>query len=167
LDSIHRLIYDLRPSVLDDLGLSSALRWVAEKRIETLGIDLSFNVLGVERRLKPEDEIALFRIGQEAISNIVRHAEANAVRITLEYGPDVIRLDVEDNGKGFQAETRPVAREQSLGLLGMRERASLIGGRLRVESTPESGTRVRVEIPVPEHDESEVENHGKNQSAHC
>ena len=167
LDSIHRLIYDLRPSVLDDLGLSSALRWVAENRIEALGIDLSFNVLGAERRLKPEDEIALFRIGQEAISNIVRHAEANAVRITLEYGADVIRLEVEDNGKGFHAETGLTGEEKSLGLVGMRERAGLIGGHLRVESTPESGTRVRVEIPVPKHDGSEVKNHGKNQSTHC
>jgi signal transduction histidine kinase len=167
LDSIHRLIYDLRPSVLDDLGLSSALRWVAENRIESLGIDLAFNVIGVERRLEPLNEIALFRIGQEAISNIVRHAEANAVRITLEYGADVIRLEVEDNGKGFQPERVLTTGEKSLGLLGMRERASLIGGHLSVVSTPESGTLVRVEIPVNKHPGSEVGNHGKDQSAHC
>src|SRR3970282_1117327 len=134
LDSIHRLIYDLRPSVLDDLGLSSALRWVAENRIESLGIDLAFNVVGVERRLEPLNEIALFRIGQEAISNIVRHAEANAVRITLEYGADVIRLEVEDNGKGFQPEGVLTTGEKSLGLLGMKEGASLIGGHLSVVS---------------------------------
>jgi len=167
LDSIHRLIYDLRPSVLDDLGLSSALRWVAENRIESMGIDLSFNILGVERRLEPEAEITLFRIGQEAISNIVRHAEANAVTITLEYGADLIRLEVEDNGRGFQPERFLAAGEKSLGLLGMRERASLIGGQLKVVSTPESGTIVTVEIPVTEHKESEVRSHGKDQSAHC
>ena len=167
LDSIHRLIYDLRPSVLDDLGLSSALRWVAENRIESMGIDLSFNILGVERRLEPEAEITLFRIGQEAISNIVRHAEANAVTITLEYVADLIRLEVEDNGRGFQPERFLAAGEKSLGLLGMRERASLIGGQLKVVSTPESGTIVTVEIPVTEHKESEVGSHGKDQSAHC
>jgi len=167
LDSIHRLIYDLRPSVLDDLGLSSALRWVAENRIESMGIDLSFNILGVERRLEPEAEITLFRIGQEAISNIVKHAEANAVAITLEYGAGVIRLEVEDNGKGFQPQRFLTTREKSLGLLGMRERASLIGGHLKVASTPESGTRVTVEIPVTEDNGSEVGDHGKDQSAHC
>jgi signal transduction histidine kinase len=167
LDSIHRLIYDLRPSVLDDLGLSSALRWIAENRLEAQGIDLVFNIVGVERRLKPEEEIALFRIGQEAISNIVRHAEANAVRITLEYGADVIRLVVEDNGKGFQTEEGVMAGEKSLGLIGMSERASLVGGHLHIESAPEAGTRVKVEIPLMACDGSQVGSHGKNQSAHC
>jgi len=167
LDSIHRLIYDLRPSVLDDLGLSSALRWVAEKRIESMGIDLSFKVLGTERRLEPEVEITLFRIGQEAISNIVRHAEANAVTITLDYGADVLRLEVEDNGKGFQPEKYLTAAEKSLGLLGMSERASLIGGHCKVTSAPELGTLVSIEIPVSEHDGSQMGNHGKDQSAHC
>lgn len=167
LDSIHRLIYDLRPSVLDDLGLSSALRWVAETRIEAMGIDLSFKIVGVERRLEPEIETSLFRIGQEAISNIVRHAEANAVKITLEYGADLIRLEVEDNGRGFRPEGVMTAGEKSLGLLGMRERASLLGGCLSVASTPEAGARVTVEIPVTDHPGSKVESHGKDHSAHC
>ncbi len=166
LDSIHRLIYDLRPSVLDDLGLSSALRWVAENRLEAMGIDLSFKVLGLERRLEPEIETSLFRIGQEAVSNIVRHAEANAVKVTLDYGKSSIRLEVEDNGRGFQPEGVMKAGEKSLGLLGMRERASLLGGRLSVASAPEAGTCVTVEIPITDRPRAEAGNHGKDQSAH-
>lgn len=150
LDSIHRLIFDLRPSVLDDLGLVSALRWAAESRLEPMGIDLSFEVLGAERRLSPEVEITLFRVGQEAISNIAKHADANSVRIAAEFGGNYFRLQVEDDGKGFRPETVPVSGEaaRGLGLLGIRERAALIGGTIAVQSEPGKGTRIRVEVPV-------------------
>ncbi|MBI3988272.1 MAG: HAMP domain-containing protein, partial [candidate division NC10 bacterium] len=149
LDSIHRLIFDLRPSVLDDLGLASALRWSAESRLEPMGIDLSFEVLGLERRLPPEIETTLFRIGQEAISNIARHAEAEGVRITVEFGEQIVRLQVEDDGKGFDPEeiTRFVEGARGLGLLGMKERAALLEGTLTIHSEPGKGTRVTVEVP--------------------
>jgi len=151
LDSIHRLIFDLRPSVLDDLGLVSALRWSAESRLEPMGIDLSFEVIGSERRLPPEIETALFRIGQEAITNIARHAEAEGVRITVEFGEEGVRLQVEDDGKGFDPEevTGSVKGTRGLGLLGMRERTALLGGTLTIQSEPGKGTRVTVEVPLP------------------
>jgi signal transduction histidine kinase len=145
LDSIHRLILDLRPSVLDDLGLTSAVRWVAESRLEALGIDLTFAVTGQEQRLKPEIETTLFRIGQEAISNIARHAEANSVSIMLEFTESRIRLEVEDNGQGFNFNESP---NGSFGLLGMKERATLLDGAFTIDSQPGNGTRLAVTIPV-------------------
>jgi signal transduction histidine kinase len=152
LDSIHRLIYDLRPSVLDDLGLVSALRWAAESHLEPMGIDLSFEVLGTERRLSPEIEATLFRIGQEAISNIAKHAEANSVGIKVEFGAQFLRVSVEDDGTGFDPEAvgEPVAGARGLGLMGMKERAALIGGALSVRSAPGKGTEVAVVVPVTE-----------------
>jgi signal transduction histidine kinase len=167
LDSIHRLIYDLRPSVLDDLGLSSALRWTAENRLEVMGIDVSIDIVGAERRVKPEVETCLFRIGQEAISNIAKYAEANAVKITLQYSCGSILLEVEDNGKGFELKRVLTSAEKSLGLLGMKERANLLNGNLSVISTPQTGTRVRVEIPVADWLEPNFGNHEKDQSPHC
>ncbi len=149
LDSIHRLILDLRPSVLDDLGLTSAIRWIAESRLESLGIDLDFAVVGQERRLTPEVEITLFRIGQEAISNIARHAEASSVDVELEFGQTCIRLKVEDNGRGFAFDE---TRSGSFGLRGMKERAALLDGILSIDSKPGNGTRITVQIPVADRD---------------
>jgi signal transduction histidine kinase len=150
LDSIHRLIFDLRPSMLDDLGLPSALRSAAENRLEPLGMDLSFEVLGCERRLKPEIETALFRIGQEAISNVRRHAEAESVSIKIEFADRFVRLQVEDDGKGFNREAIDSATEaaRGLGLLGMKERAALLDGSLTIDSEPGKGTQVTVTIPA-------------------
>ena len=150
LDSIHRLIFDLRPSVLDDLGLASAIRWAAEGRLEPLGIDLAFEVIGTERRLKPEIETTLFRIGQEAISNIARHAEASSVRIMVEFGDRSVRLQVEDNGKGFEPEKVASSADRAIGLLGMRERAALLDGAFAIDSEPGKGTRLTIEIPGAE-----------------
>ncbi len=145
LDSIHRLILDLRPSVLDDLGLTSAIRWVAETRLEPMGIDLDFAVAGQERRLKPEIETTLFRIGQEAISNVARHAEASSVAIALEFSQGCVRLEVEDNGRGFEFDE---SSSGSFGLRGMKERAALLDGVLSIESHPGHGTRLAVAIPA-------------------
>lgn len=152
LDSIHRLIFDLRPSILDDLGLPSALQWSAESRLEPMGIDLFFEIIGSERRLTPEIETTLFRIGQEVISNIARHAEAESVRITVEFGDKVVRLQVEDDGKGFDPEevASSVEGARGLGLLGMKERAALLDGTLTIHSEPGKGARIDVRVPVAE-----------------
>lgn len=152
LDSIHRLIFDLRPSVLDDLGLPSALRWSAERHLEPMGIDLAFEVIGPERRLRPEIETALFRIGQEAVSNIARHAEAESVSIAVEFGEKIVRLQIVDDGVGFEpdAVAGSVEGPRGLGLLGMKERAALLGGTLTIDAKAGEGTRVGVEIPIPD-----------------
>ncbi len=148
LDSVHRLIFDLRPSVLDDLGLVSAIRWVAENRLESLGIDVVFEVVGTERRLKPEIETTLFRIGQEAVSNVAKHAEANSVKLASEFGDRFVRLQVEDNGKGFDLEEVSSSADRVIGILGMKERAALVDGTIVIDSEPEKGTRLAVEIPL-------------------
>jgi len=150
LDSIHRLIFDLRPSVLDDLGLASALKSSLETHLEPLGMDVSFDVKGEERRLKPEIETTLFRIAQEAILNIRRHAEAESAKVILEFGETEVRLDIEDDGSGFDAgEVEQSAdRTRALGLLGMQERAALVDGTFTVLSQPGRGTRITVRIPV-------------------
>ncbi len=145
LDSIHRLILDLRPSVLDDLGLTSAIRWIAESRLEPLGIDLSFAVTGQECRLQPEIETTLFRIAQEAMANIARHAEVSSVAVALEFGQERVCLQVEDNGRGFEFDE---SRNGSFGLLGMKERAELLEGALTIDSKPGKGTRLAVTIPA-------------------
>ncbi|MBI2987747.1 MAG: HAMP domain-containing protein [Deltaproteobacteria bacterium] len=150
LENVHRMIFDLRPSFLDDLGLVSTLRWAGESRLEPMGIDLLFEVVGAERRLGPEVETTLFRVGQEAISNIAKHAEANSVKITVDFGEDRLRLQVEDDGKGFVPETVPASGEaaRGLGLLGMKERAALIGGTFTIDSESGKGTCVCVEVPL-------------------
>ncbi len=149
LDGVHRLVYDLRPSVLDDLGLLAGLRWYAESRLEPLGVRVSLMATGDERRLPAELETAVFRIGQEAISNIARHANAANVFIGVGFQPDRVILEVEDDGEGFDAATEVSGEEgHGWGLLGIRERATLFGGTLDVTSAPSMGTRIEVSIPL-------------------
>ncbi len=150
LEDVHRIILDLRPSVLDDLGLLSAVRWYGERQLQTRGIAVRCEFGELDRRLPPEMETALFRICQEAMSNIARHAQASAVLIEIGLEDDVFRIDIEDDGQGFDQEA--VARREgrrSWGLMGIRERAEILGGTARVESSPGQGTHVEVRIPVP------------------
>lgn len=152
LDELHRLIFDLRPSVLDDLGLLSAIRWYAERHLEPLGIIVQFEASGFERRLRPELETALFRVAQEAITNIAKHAGADTVLIQCLERDGRVTIEIEDDGKGFVPESLPppAARERGLGLLGMRERVELFGGTIELDSAPGQGTRVKVSVKVQE-----------------
>jgi signal transduction histidine kinase len=149
LDSVHKIIFDLRPSVLDDLGLLSAMRWYAQNRLEPLGVKTRLEVTGEERPLPPEIEITLFRVAQEAMTNIARHAEAKQVLITVEFQDGTISFEVEDDGRGFDPAVR-VAHPAGLGvgLMGMRERVELIGGKFELDSRPHGGTHIRVEVPL-------------------
>jgi signal transduction histidine kinase len=150
LEDVHRIILDLRPSVLDDLGLLSAIRWYGERHLQTRGISVRCEFGELDRRLPPEMETALFRICQEAMSNVARHAQATAVLIEVGLEGDVFRIDIEDDGRGFDPDA--AARREgrrSWGLMGIRERAEILGGSARVESSPGKGTRVEVRIPVP------------------
>jgi signal transduction histidine kinase len=151
LDDVHKLIFDLRPSLLDDLGLVAAARWYAESRLVPLGIRVSLETVGEERRLSAEVETALFRAIQEALTNVARHAEAENVAISLEFSANRVLVDVEDDGRGFDVTAvRPEADQaRGLGLLGMQERVSLLGGRIDIRSEPGSGTTVHIEVPVP------------------
>lgn len=150
LDNVRRIIHDLRPSVLDDLGLLSAIRWYAESRFGSVAIKARVELTGEDRSLAPEIETALFRVVQEAIANIVRHAEAHNAVISVELEDAAVRIEVEDDGKGFDVEAirRQADKAVGLGLLGMEERIALLGGRFQIESNPGGGTRLVIEVPL-------------------
>jgi len=148
LEEVHRLILDLRPAVLDDLGLFSALRWYAERYLAGRGLAVRCEIGELERRLPPEIAIALFRIGQEAMNNVLRHARADSVLIQLAVEDDELRVEIEDDGQGFDPKLAPADRPH-YGLLGIRERAELLGGTAVIESSPGNGTRVEVRVPIP------------------
>lgn len=152
IDSIHRMIFDLRPAVLDDLGPSAAIKWYAEERLKPLDINVHFDWEMFEVRFPTQIETTLFRVAQEAITNIAKHSEAENVIINLELGDSVITLEIEDDGKGFDIGSVSDTTEgsRSLGLLGMKERVLLLEGTLEVQSQPGSGTRVVVTVPLRE-----------------
>ena len=149
LEDVHRLILDLRPSVLDDLGLLSAVRWYGDRILAPRGVAVRCE-FGELPRLPPEMETALFRMCQETLSNVARHAQATAVLVQVGADRGDVLIDIEDDGKGFDAEE--VARREGRrpwGLLGIRERAEILGGAARVDSSPGSGTHVTIRIPLP------------------
>jgi len=150
LQGVRRFSQDLRPSILDDLGLLATLRWLVGELKERCGIEAELRVLGVERRLAPHVELMLFRIVQEALRNIERHAEASKVKVETNFGEGEIRVSVSDNGKGFKlsGDLGDLPRVGRLGLAGMEERARLLGGRLRIQTEPDKGTTVMIEVPI-------------------
>jgi len=149
LQGMHRLVQDLRPSLLDDLGLIPAVRSLVKDLQESDGIGVDLKVLGGERRFSPEVELLLFRIVQEAISNTRRHAQASEAQVVVEFAEDRTKVTITDNGRGFELPGRldDFTRSGKLGLAGMQERARLLGGTLEVKSTPGKGTTLIVEVP--------------------
>jgi len=147
LSGLRALIADLRPLLLDDLGLVPAIRWFATERLESQGIDVDFRIGDGIPRLPAQVETALFRIAQEAIANIVKHAEASQVKIELTCKRDLV-LAIEDDGVGLDLES-PIDYDglQHLGLFGIRERAIAMGGTSTFTSIPRQGSRVQVTIP--------------------
>ena len=147
---LHNIVYDLRPTLLDDLGLIPALRWCAETRLERQEVEVSMEVDGISSRLPPEVETILFRIGQEAISNIAKYAGARHVNLCLRRVEDHVLLRVSDDGCGF--DVNEVLREKegkkSLGLIGMMERAGLLRGKVDIESDLGLGTIISVQVPI-------------------
>jgi signal transduction histidine kinase len=150
LDSIRDLAVELRPSVLDDLGLVPALSRYAQECTKRLGIQVDFIAAGLSQtRLPHEMETTLYRIAQEALTNVARHAQTNHASILLERRGHEVVMIIEDDGCGFNAaQALDTAGRAHLGLFGMRERAELVGGRLVVESAPGGGTTVSVVIPL-------------------
>jgi signal transduction histidine kinase len=149
-DGLHSLIANLRPPALDDLGLAVAIEGLADTQLRRAGIAVRSELAELEdSRVDPDVEIALFRIVQEAILNIVRHSGATTVLLQGGMTERGLWIDIEDDGVGF--DPAAVRRDDKtlcgIGLLGMRERADLLGGRLTIESAPAQGTRVRIEVP--------------------
>lgn len=155
LDELQRLIADLRPSHLDDLGLSSALRWYAGNIQDRTKLDVQVETQGNEPAIPSPVKTALFRIIQEALTNVIKHAHASQVQIFLSYFPQEIRSRVVDNGDGFDLEKVESTGRISWGLKGMEERASLLGGKLQVQSKPAEGTTVEVTIPFSQEETDE------------
>jgi signal transduction histidine kinase len=153
------MIYDLRPEVLDQLGLVPAMRSYVRSRLEAENVKTQLRFVGLDQeRLSPEVEITLFRIVQEAVTNIIRHSGASEVDIEVVRKGSIVTATVSDDGKGFDAEAALQAPE-SWGLRGIRERVAVVGGELSIESGPGRGTRIRISIPVP--DEQEFANGGR------
>ncbi len=151
LDRVRSLSLDLRPAQLDDLGLQPALRWFLDRQSRSSGLEVEFHADLPPGRLNPDVETACFRIAQEAVTNVQRHAGAKRVRVDLRSRGGELELVVEDDGRGFNvpaAQSR-AASGASLGLLGMEERADLASGRIEIHSTPGAGTRVRAYFPLP------------------
>jgi two-component system sensor histidine kinase DegS len=149
LEGVRRFSQDLRPSILDDLGLVPALEWLITDLEKAYGIAAKINITGRQRRLAPEKELAVFRIAQEVLSNIRRHSQASEVEMSLDFGDNALTLIISDNGQGFNLpqRTSDLALSGKLGIIGMRERARLIGGTLIVQPEPGTGTTVTLRIP--------------------
>ncbi len=160
MDNLRQFVSDLRPSLLDDMGLVPAVRWLAKEYKERGRFEVELQVVGNKRRLPPQIETVLFRIAQEALNNVNRHAQATRVCIVLNFVDGSAVLSVEDNGKGFVAEQVLGTRSErrAWGLLGMQERLALVGGKFNIESSPGRGTRLTVEIPLITEGEVVVEN---------
>ncbi|MFC4426756.1 GAF domain-containing protein [Deinococcus navajonensis] len=144
IESVRRFARNLRPSVLDDLGLLPALEWLATQA----GTDTRLEVSGPERRLPPAVELTVFRLAQEALNNVDKHARAHSAAIRVVFSAEGVRVAITDDGQGFtpaQAEER--AQGGHLGLIGLRERVALAGGRLEVDSLPGHGTTLTFELP--------------------
>ena len=150
LDSdLSLLVWQMRPSILDSHGLASALNSFIREWSRTNGIDAEFQCPDAEGRLSPEIETNLYRIIQEALNNVLKHASADRVSITMNYIGDEAVIVIEDDGSGFDTESEDIHTTESsgFGLVGMRERAALVGGRLEIESSPGSGTVIMVRVP--------------------
>lgn len=149
LKELQRLMTDLRPSHLDDLGLSAALRWYASRIQEISSLSIRVDIHGEERDLDDAMKITIFRIIQECLNNIMKHAQATHVNIHLHFEEKDVRINVFDNGIGFDKEQIQQRRTHrpSLGLAGMEERAALLGGTFNIQSRPGYGTEVEAVIP--------------------
>ncbi len=152
LDSIHKVIQNLRPSILDDLGLGAGIKWLLDKHLNEKGIRYFLTIdAETDERFDPRLEITLFRIIQESIINIARHAEAENVIVVLKAMEDSISVDIEDDGAGFDVHSmlrHTTDSGRGLGLLGMKERASLLDGKLEICSGPGIGTRMSLRVPL-------------------
>jgi PAS domain S-box-containing protein len=150
LEQVHDLSIDLRPLLLDDLGLVTALRWFVDHQAQRTGVRAEFtsDSLDPDLRFSSELETACFRIAQEALTNVARHARAKTVTVRLSRNRDYLILLVEDDGAGFEIEALQGHALATLGLRGMQERAHAVGGRIKIDSATDRGTQVFVELPI-------------------
>jgi len=146
LQDVRRLAVELRPKVLDDFGLLPAVERLAQTFTEQVGIATDVEASLGDTRLPPEVETALYRLVQEALTNVVKHAQARHLSVVVARKPGAVAAVVEDDGRGFDPER--LGRDEGFGLEGMRERVGLLDGRLEIESRPDHGTTIVAEVPV-------------------
>ena len=149
-DGMRRFIHELRPPMLDDLGLLATLRWRLGNLEKQPGMEANLVVKGVERRFSTEVELTIFRIVQEALRNVEKHARASKVEVGIEFGEGKTKVSIYDNGRGFDSRgsLAELPRAGKLGLAGMEERVHLLDSRMEIDSEPGKGTRVMIEIPM-------------------
>ena len=147
LEEIRRIALELRPKILEDLGLGEALAWRVDELNAAGGVRASLQVVGLDRRLSKDRELVLYRVAQEALTNVARHAEARTARLVLEQAAGTVALSIEDDGVGFEVEA-VLAHPAGLGLSGIRERLALVGGTLRINSAPGQGTHLTATVPA-------------------
>jgi signal transduction histidine kinase len=150
LRGVRNFSQQLRPSVLDDLGLLPALNWLAADLSKNYGIVADVKVLGETRHLSSDAELMLFRITQEALNNVQRHAQATAVHVNVEFSDRKIKVTICDDGKGFvmPSHAGDLARFGKLGLAGIQERTQLLAGNVTIDTAPGKGTTLTVEVPL-------------------
>ena len=147
LAEIRKIIFDLRPMALDDLGLAPTIRGVLDVFREEYGLFTEVAVIGKERRLESHVEIGIFRVVQEALNNIVKHAQASSAKVRIEFAAAGVTVLVEDDGKGFEM-TEGELPSGHYGIMGMRERMQLLNGKLSIKAAPRRGTRVMISVPL-------------------
>jgi signal transduction histidine kinase len=149
VDIVHRFARELRPTVLDDLGLIPALESFMKGYMEDTGVRASLKVFAGIEESNGMTRTMLYRVAQEALNNVARHAKASQVEVSIQYLDGIIHMDIKDDGQGFDADGKSNPKQHNrLGLIGMRERVEMVGGTFRVESTPGNSTTVHVEIPA-------------------
>lgn len=150
IDNLRRLIRGLRPIYLEDLGLSTSLEMLANETAQNNNLSVGFKTTGSEIRLDPRIEMSLYRMVQESLNNAAKHARPASVSVRLEYSAAQIKIEIKDDGRGFTPPSDPngFPRQGHFGLLGLRERADLIGAELKLSSAPGKGTRVLISLPI-------------------
>jgi len=150
-NEIVKLMKELRPTLLDELGMPAAIQRYAKDTLQPRDVDVHAEFTGTDRRFPPEIEVTLFRVAQGLIGNILKHAEAKVASISLDCDAAKCVLQIKDNGKGFDIKklTRVDPSGRGAGLFTIKERVKLVGGRCQVESRPGRGTKVTVRVPLP------------------
>jgi two-component system sensor histidine kinase DegS len=150
LEGVRHFSQELRPFILDDLGLVPAVKWLAADLAKNEKIEVETEIGGNPRSLPPEAELMLFRITQEALTNVRKHARATRVLVRLDFSSHKVKVTIIDNGTGFETPSRlgDLTRIGKLGLAGMQERIQLLGGTINIESRPGTGVTLTVEVPL-------------------
>ncbi len=154
LQDVRKIIFDLRPMALDDLGLLPALKGFVNSFEDRTGIGTNLQILGDERRFNPNWEVAIFRLIQESLNNVAKHSQASFVDVKLELGTTQVIAVVSDDGIGFDVEKAGKVNQERFGLTSMKERVDILGGSFEITSVVNRGTRVVFKLPLPDGDES-------------